>query len=86
MVTTIAPKVSKCLHCGASPPRHPLSTLPRKYANVYTGGGASPPSLLLVDDEEEDVDDDVMPVITIRYFLNSPFIEIDVEGKGDEDE
>ena len=35
---------------------------------------------------EKDVDDDDMPVITIEDILNSPFIEIDVEKEGDEDE
>ena len=36
--------------------------------------------------EEKDVDDDVMPGITVEHILNSPFIEIDVEEEGDEDE
>ena len=35
---------------------------------------------------EKDVDDAVMPVITIKDILNSPFIETDVEEEGDEDE
>ena len=37
-------------------------------------------------DPMKDVDDDIVPGITVEHILNSPFIEIDVEEEGDEDE
>ena len=53
-----------------------------------------PKSTVFIDEEDDDSDaeigekdeDDIMPVIIIGDILNSPFIEIDVEEEGDEDE